>query len=986
VGREAELALLRELVDGARAADGRVLFLSGESGMGKTRLAQTLVELAQASRCRALLAQAWPAEGTFPFALAAEALSQLVRELGSHTVTLLSRGHESDLALILPTLARAGAVPEPPTGGDAKARLFWQVERFVRRAAEQMPIVLVLENLQWADASSLELLHFLARQMAGAHMATLCTYNSFERDLAPGLRATERSLVRAGRAATHELRPLGRDDVAALLRHARGGASGGTDALADLLYRRTLGNPFFVGELLTAASHVEGPAASWSDAGGRLPDSVREAVLARADAVSAAARSVLDCVAAMSLRGPQAVVADVTALAPDDLGRATAELVARGLLAEHADGAGVWYDCQHPIVRATVYDHLGRTRAQALHARIADAFERLPAGSEATGHVNEVAWHYARAGDAAPVHKAARFLALAGRDALARRADHEAATLLQGALAHAAGGDAGDGLPRASLLDDLARARQRLGEYGAAYALWGEARHLAKLPGDAEFVARIEHRMGLCAFWDGRPLDAVKHYDAAIATARAHGLMAATVRTLNARSTALRAVGDVEGARADVGQALERAQATGDPALLARAHRAMLLAHAWTGPAHTARDHATKALEFAERSGDGAVAWSAHWAMALLAGFTGDGATVARHSAEAERWARQLDSPVLLAWTSEILVEYASAAGEWTNAVAAADRAINVARAAAAQTLLPRLLVWKGLVLVARDDLDGARTCFDEAWSRAGADAPDAPGADVHAVIPAHTGRTAYQLALRDFEGAIRVGERGLAIADRHGYVAWAIHRLLPFVCEAAILAGDHERAARYAVRLRRDAALLDHRLARTWADAADALLRWRRDGQAEAAQALRAAAADLEGVPFLFHAARLRRNAADVLAQTGDRDGALAELRLAHEMFRRMGAERDLRGTREEIRALGARPPQRATPGSGTLTGREREIVRLLADRRTNREIGEALDISPRTVSTHLANVFQKLGIDSRGALIDLAREDPSLLCDSAS
>lgn len=981
VGRDHELGLLRGLIAGALDGTGQVLFLAGESGVGKTRLVQALAEQAEAAGCRALVAQAFPAEGAFPFALAAEALSQLTRALGPNTVTLLSRGHENDLAMILPTLGRPGPAAERPTGGDAKARVFWNVERFVRKAAEQAPIVLVLDNLQWADASSLELLHFLVRQLQGARVAALCTYNTHERDVTPALRLAERSLSKAGRATTHELQPLTRQDVAELVRRVPALGARAGDAFADLLHRRTLGNPFFVEELLAATvAAADDAEPAWAASGGELPASVREAVLARADTLDGKARSVLDCVAAMAMRAPQAVLAAVMGLDMAGLGEATAALTARGFLREHADDAGVWYECQHPIVRATLYERLGRTRAQALHARIADAFEGLPAGAPSS-YVNEIAWHYSRAGDVAPAHKAARFLALAGRNALSRHADREAVTLLQGALTRSADAADGHGPARAQLLDDLARARQRIGEYDAAYALWAEARHQAALPRDAEFIARVERRMGLSAFWTGRPLDAVAHYDAAIATARAHGITGAVIRTLNARSTALRAVGDVEGARSDVEEALRLADGTGDAALLAGAHRALLLAYAWTGPAETARHHAARALEFAERSGDGAVAWSAHWAMALLAGFTGDGEAVARHSGEAERWARTLDSPVLAAWTSEIMVEYAAAAGEWTNALAAADRAIAVARAAAARTLLPRLLVWKGLVLLARDDVEGARVCFDESWTRAGADTPDVPGADVHAIIPAHTGRTAYHLALQDFEGAIRVGERGLALADRHGNVAWAIHRLLPFLCEAALLAGDFDRAARYAARLRRDAALLDHRLGTAWADAADALLLWRRDADPRAVDGLRRAAADLERVPFLFHAARLHRNAADVLASTGDRDGALTELRLAHDMFRRMGAERDLRGTRDEIRALGARPPQRATPSAGTLTVREQEIARLLAERRTNRQIGEALDISPRTVSTHLANVFQKLRIDSRGELIDLVRDDPSLL-----
>jgi DNA-binding CsgD family transcriptional regulator len=992
VGREKELLLLQGLIAGARAGAGTMLFLSGESGVGKTRLVEHLVEQATDEECLPLVGHAFPAEGAFPFALAADALSQLVRALGPNTVTLLSRGHENDLAMILPTLAKPGASSERPTGGDAKARVFWHVERFLRKAAEQKPIILVLENVQWADESSLELLHFLVRQLSGARVAALCTYNSQEREMTPGLRAAERSLKRAGRAETHEMQPLGRDDVRELVRQARTLGDRATDAFADLLHERTLGNPFFVEELIaTSGPAGETTEAAWANtsAAGALPSSVRDAVLARAGALEVTERAALDCVAAMGMRAPPGVVAAVTGISRDELGAAVTTLSARGLLEEHRDEAGLWYECRHPIVRATLYDELGGTRAQALHARIAEAFQQLQQGDD-TAFVNEIAWHYSRAGDALASPKATRFLALAGRNALKRHADREAVALLQSALsrANAQEGDAADGgsgIRRSRLLDDLARARQRLGEYEAAYALWAEARGHIR-PEEGEFLARIERRMGLSAFWAGRPRDAVAHYDDAIALARKHGVVPLVIRSLYSRSTALRSIGEVEAARTDVQEALRLAEATGDPSLLAGAHRALLLAYAWTGPAGKAREHAARALEFAKQSGDGGVAWQAHWALALLAGFTGDGAKVAEHSAEADKLARTLGSPVLAAWTSEIAVEYASAAGEWSNGIALADRAIGVARGAAERTLLPRLLVWKGLILVARDDLAAAKECFDESWELAGADAPARPDADLHSIIPAHTGRAAWLLAQQDYAGAIRVGEQGLAIADGCGYLAWAIHRLIPAICEASILSGDFDRVAKYAARLRRDAGTMEHRLGMAWADAADALLLWRRDADPDAVEGLVRAAIDLESVPFMYHAARLRRNAADVYTTMGDRDRALAELRLAHEMFRNMGAERDLRGVREEIRALGARPPQRSTPSAGTLTARERDIARLLSERKTNREIGVALDISPRTVSTHLANVFQKLEIDSRGALIDLVRDDPNLLGESAA
>jgi DNA-binding CsgD family transcriptional regulator len=149
----------------------------------------------------------------------------------------------------------------------------------------------------------------------------------------------------------------------------------------------------------------------------------------------------------------------------------------------------------------------------------------------------------------------------------------------------------------------------------------------------------------------------------------------------------------------------------------------------------------------------------------------------------------------------------------------------------------------------------------------------------------------------------------------------------------------------------------------------------------------LRAAADDLDRVPFPFDAARLRRNLAQLLAAAGDREGAIRELRLAHDALTRLGAERELRGAREQIRALGGRPPARApaaasgdgaggAAGDGPLTGRELEIARLVAARKSNREVGEALGISARTVSTHLSNVFAKLGVRSRGELTDWVRD----------
>jgi DNA-binding CsgD family transcriptional regulator len=245
----------------------------------------------------------------------------------------------------------------------------------------------------------------------------------------------------------------------------------------------------------------------------------------------------------------------------------------------------------------------------------------------------------------------------------------------------------------------------------------------------------------------------------------------------------------------------------------------------------------------------------------------------------------------------------------------------------------------------------------------------------------------AYALATGDHERAIALGEAGVALADRSGYVAWSIHRLLPIIIEAALWLQDFERAERYGARLRRDATEMGHALGQAWATAGDALVARFRDGDvARAVELLRTAADQLDAIPFVFDAARIRRNLAQLLVALGDREGATRELRRAHETLARIGAETELTGAREQLRELGARPPARAlVEGSGALTGREREIARLVANRKSNKEIGVALGISSRTVSTHLSNVFAKLGVTSRGELTDRVREDVELRDDGA-
>lgn len=1008
VGRERELALLGGALDRAAGGEGGTLLLHGEGGIGKTRLVRDTAADAARRGWTVAFGRAYPVESGVPYALFADAFLPILRGLEPGQLTLLTRGHDAELAALFPALGtvRDGVVADG--GSDLKARLLWTFAQLVRRLAAKRPLLVVLENLQWADASSLELLHFLARQIGAERVLVAGTYNSAERDLNPVLRSTEQSLVGIGAARAHEVGPLSHDATVELLHRVGGAERAATREFAALLYGWTRGNPFFVEEtlkaLVAAGRLVEhdGRWEGWTLERLDLPRSIREALLARFDRLDGDARLVANLAAVLGARVRHEILGAVSGLADDALLAAIDELRRQRVLVESVEDGEVRYDFEHPMVRETLYAELGLARSRKLHATVAEALERRY-GDDAAVHADELAFHFARADTRAAGPKAVRYLRAAGREALSKYANREAASYLETALklldrgggGAASNGDASNGESSAeataaaasdAIAEDLARARQRLGEYDAAMALWRRSRDAAERAGDPARVARIERRMGLASYWSGHHADALAHYEAGLADAASADDDGLVAQLRLAKGNCLLALGQHAAAEREVRGALAIAERLGDEALLARTHRALLLLHTWTGPADLAREHGERAVALAAASGQRFVGWSAHWALAMLEGLTSNAPAIARHIAESERLADELRSPLLRVWTAEVAVEYKAGIGEWEAAIALGEGSIATARALSQRTLLPRLLVWTGLIHLARGDKERAHAYLEEAWRLAGGDGSDARPLDVHTVVPAHTGMVAYHIAAGNHLRAIEVGRAGLEIADRSGYVVWAIYRLLPLVIEAALWSGNFDVAREFEARLRHESARLGHALGLAWADTCIALIAMLERRFEEAGPLLADAVAALDRVPFVFDAARLRCRLAYVLANLGDREGAMRELRTAHDVFATLGARRELDKARAQMRGLGARPPARAAAGAsngggpaggaGALTGRELDIARLVARRKSNKEIGVELGISSRTVSTHLSNIFGKLGVGSRGALADFARD----------
>jgi ATP/maltotriose-dependent transcriptional regulator MalT len=981
VGRTRELAALEALMESGREGGTSVVIVSGEGGVGKSRLAGELAARAERRGWRVAYGRAFPVETGVPYALFADAFLPIFRALDADTLTVLTRGGESELRYLFPALAIGQAGLEAPAGdpNEVRTRLMWNFAEFLRNYSARSPLLCILEDLQWADESSLHLLHFLARQAESQPILILCTYNDSQRDQSLQLVQTERSLVSLGVGEIRRLEPLTLDQVAELVRLAFGVDADVVREFSALLFGWTRGNPFFLEEILKsliASGRISLHGGTWSGWDGSafsLPASIRDAVLTRVGALSESARQIADLAAIVGARASYALLASLSGLRDPDLLAALEELCGHRILEEHVEAGQIVYDFTHPLVRQTLYNEFGLQRARVMHGTVAEAMERYY-GDRAIAHADELAFHFARADAAHLRSKAAVYMAAAGRAALDRRADHEAVSYLRAALERADG--SGDGGPemRGTLVRQLARAHQHLGDFAAASDLWAAA--LTDVPADSAEHAELRRASGMCYYWRGMHAEARGELDAGLRSAEARDDSAETVRLLVAKAHCLQEVGRGTQALEALTGALPLAERLGDPALLARVHRALALLRIWIGPREVAREHAERAIELARQVGDLSIEFWARWGLAVLEGMRGDTEQLARAVDEVNALADRARSPVLRLWTADMSIELTYFRGEWDRGIAFGTKAIALARSLHQRTLLPRLLVWTSQIHLGRGQLEQAKALLDEAVAVAGLDTPGA-SIDVHQVVPVHIGLAYYHVAVGDFGHAIAAAEKGLEIAEGTGYVLWAMHRLLPILAEAYLWAGEIERADAVGRRMREHSERLDHRLGHAWADACEALVMWKRGDPAGAVELMRAAAEALEEIPMLWDAARVRRQMAGRLADLGRMEEASAELKRVHDIFAKLGAELELEKARMQFRQIGHRPPPKGVgEGLGGLTARELEVARLVAQRKSNKAIGKELDMAARTASTHLSNIYQKLGISSRGELADFIRD----------
>jgi len=915
VGREADLAVLRDALKRLRSAEPSTLLVGGEAGVGKTRLVEEFRRGLTGEPIRVLAGQCLElGEEGLPFAPFAGAMRELVRDEG----TAVLAGHDREFARLLPELG------PPPESGDARrGLLFDSVGALLGRLSEQQPVVLVIEDLHWADRSTRDLIGYLVRSARLPRLLLIATYRTDELHRGHPLRPFLAELDRVRGVFRHELDRLDRDGTAELLTHLLGAEP--DPRTVDAINERAQGNPFFIEQFAASA-----------DPGSRdIPTSLRDLLLSRVDQLPEPAQRVLRVAAVGGTRFGHELLARAAGIDEASLESALRAIVAAQLIVFDTDGG---YEFRHALVREAVHDDLLPGEHARLHARYASVLEAEPHLVEIDRSAAEIAHHWHAARD----HPRALVAAKRAADEAGRRfAFGDQARLLDRVIQlweDVPEAETLLGIGHLDLLEEAALVAIDSGEHMRALTLTRAA--LGDLDAQAEPLraARLLLRRARLLRNAGKSNGHEETHEAyRLLTTAPPG--AERVRMMADVAHDLAGI-DAEVATRIAREAMADAAEVGDLATLVSAEVTFGEVCAGRVRSDEAIPAMRAAMESARAAGDLPSLTRAQVNISdclfEVGRYAESAAAAAEGVPDADRVGISRTTGVfLLANHAEALI----ALGRWDEADA---RLAEAARLDPPGTLA---LPWLGLrawLRLARG-ADGAEALALRAVSFLGKpflhtenrlcvlnlsilSAADPPAAARAALAePTLTHRPRYAWPLLASAARVATADPDLSRAVRD--LAAGLSRRYPA-----------ERAWAATV-----AALHDGGAGR-WQAAVD---EWRADGHRyELAQSLLGLAE----------------------AQAADRSAAAEALSEAAAIAHTLGAAPLLDAADTLARRLGVRTPTSAAPaGTEILTAREREVLRLVAEGQSNSRIAASLYISPKTASVHVSRIIAKLEVANR-------------------
>ena len=572
VGRRQELDVLRTELAAAIAGRGRIVLLSGEPGIGKTRTAAELAERALSDGADLAWGRCHEEAGAPPYWPWTQILRTCIARLEPPVLAADLGAGAADVAELIPdirtALGDARSEPGPRDPAEARFRLFDSITRFLSAQARRRPLVLVLDDLHWADAPSLRLLEFLAPEIAAERLLLLGTYRENELSRRHRLSDTLGGLTRSSRVARVRLTGLDAESV----RHLVAVAAGAVPAASFVqsLHEQTEGNPLFLREvvrfLLQQGRLNAAATGTLSSASMRIPEGVLEVIGRRLNLLSASCNAVL---ALASVIGREFSI-DVLLRAgadrqPDEIAAAIDEAQEAHVLEETGPRR---YQFTHALVRMTLYDELRAGQRRRLHLKVGEAIEAVhrrdlgPVLADLAHH-----FHAASLGDGSS--QAIDYALRAGRQANAALAFEDAVACFQNALDMMAENAGTTPAERAAALFELGESLRKVNDFATAQANFREAAAIAGAEGQLDLLCNIALSYELAEWrrgYSGEPT-------VVALLEQAHALLRdesspRRVRVASALSRARLYTGAVADARDLMREALRMARGFGDSVLI----------------------------------------------------------------------------------------------------------------------------------------------------------------------------------------------------------------------------------------------------------------------------------------------------------------------------------------------------------------------------------------------------------------------------------
>ena len=961
VGRVGELAEL-ELAS-REAADSRpvLVLLGGESGVGKTRV---VTELERRVVDGALVLRGDAAEqgdAELPYAPVLGALRPLVRERHP-ALRELSAGSRAQLAGLLPGLDNGGPSVERDDPS-AQLRLFEALLELLDLLSESSPLVLIFEDMHWADRSTRTFVSFLARSLRQERVMLLLTYRSDELHRRHALRPLLSELERLERARRIELAPFDRVELTEALADILGDAPNAD--LVERLFARSEGNPLYTEELLAAGL----------DGRGAAPQSLRDAFLLRIERLPVDAKRAARAIA-VGRRLDETMLVGVTGIEHGALHEALREAVAEQVLVTVSGGA---FTFRHALLREAVYDDLLPGERVDLHLALARLLEQgEPASDEReVERATMVASHYASAGDQPAALRATVRAAVAARKV---HAYGEAADLAERALElwpRVSDEERTFDLDHVDLLLLAAGAHCVADDRSRTEVLFVSALEELDPELDPRRYASVLARLASTQWQLNRGLEGVETAQRALdmlPDGESHER--ASVLAFLARTRFLR--GRFRGAQTDGEEALALAVSVGDRVAEMEVLNTLGITQIALGEVEEGVGRLRRAIDIARETDniDGlAEAYSNLADMLNLRGRTREAIETVKEGLAAVP--RRL--PISRQWMMLTLSELEVEAGDWEQARA------NLGLPPAQLTgivLIFRLLREAELALGEGDD-DRASRLLEEAEPLV-----------ERSSEPQWIGSLGSQLGeLRRRQGDLPAARAAVQHAlDRIELCTDDVMRIARVTAVGARVEADFAQRARD-LREKRDerdavarARIHIQRLQAIAQDGGPVERVWNAVAAADLARARgrsdpalwAKAAREWEAIGRTFLAALARWREAEAHVERGDRAAALEPARLALETAERVGASwlvgevsalRDRARLDLEVESDGREPSNGDGPADDPfgLTARERQVLALIAEGATNRQIGTALFMAEKTASVHVSRILAKLGVSSR-------------------